>query len=59
MSNIFTVLGYKQIGQDLRLSKHLVIKEIGRMEEKECTDVGLESEYLVWNPNSTCWLSLG
>ena len=29
MSNIFTVLGYKQIGQDLCLSKHLVIKEIG------------------------------
>ena len=47
MSNIFTVLGYKQIGQDLSLSKHLVIKEIGHMEEKECTDVGLESEYLV------------
>ena len=35
MSNIFTVLGYKQIGQDLCLSKHLVIKEIGHMEEKE------------------------
>ena len=34
MSNVFTFLGYKQVGKDLCLSKYSVIKEIGHMEEK-------------------------
>lgn len=34
MANVFTFLGYKQVGQDLCLSKYLVIKEIGHVEEK-------------------------
>lgn len=34
MSNVFTFLGYKQVGKDLCLSTYSVIKEIGHMEEK-------------------------